>query len=276
MKCPYCNEEIEYFSKVCSVCGEHIAPIYSIVYLLKEKSTDIIKWLKIGAASIIAFVLLITGVIYTVKMISENRLTDNGYRSIQLTYTPEGSLHDAFSAVAQQEQDLIKFLVKSKNPKDNSRLFGIFMDNLEKASQYFFDNYSYDKSLSEQGLITATKITDANPNPVKITDPELNVFKVAYLGAIGLIIDNEYIIKSYCQYLTADWKEYFSLSKQEFKDLETAHYNDDGISMINAYSKWAKKWNEFLNKYPNFHMNGFLYEKIQEYGGTINRYNGVF
>lgn len=272
MKCPYCKEEIERFSKVCNVCGEHIAPIYSILDLLKEKSPNIIKWFKISAVSIIAFVLLITGIIFTVKIISENRLTDNGYKSIQLTYTPEGSLHDAFSVISQQEQDLIKFLTKSKNPEDNSRLFGIFMDNLEKARQYFFDNYNYDKSLSEQGLITTTKISGANQNLVKITSPDLNVFKAGKRGAIGLMIDYDYIITTFCPYLTEDWKEYFNLSKQLDKDLAVAHYNDDGISMIQAYAKWAKKWKEFTNKYPNFHMNGCLYETIQEYEGIVNRY----
>lgn len=272
MKCPYCNEDIERFSSVCNVCGEHIAPFYSVLDILKEKSPLIKKWFKIGTVSIVTLFILITGSLFAVGTVMENKLTDNGYKSIQLAYTPKGSLHDVFSVVEQQEQDLMKFFEKSKNTEDNSKLFAIFMDDISKARQYFFDNFSYEKSLSEQGLITATKITDANPNPVRITSPAINVFKVGYRGAIGLMIDDDYIIQTYCPYLTEDWKEYFNLSKQLDKDLQTAHYYDDGISMIRAYSKWAKKWKEFVKKYPDFYMNGDIQETIQEYEGIVYNY----
>ena len=279
MKCPYCKEEIERFSKVCNVCGEHIAPIYSILDLLKEKSPNIIKWFKISAVSIIAFVLLITGIIFTVKIISENRLTDNGYKSIQLTYTPEGSLHDAFSVISQQEQDLIKFLTKSKNPEDNSRLFGIFMDNLEKARQYFFDNYNYDKSLSEQGLITTTKISGANQNLVKITSPDLNVFKAGKRGAIGLMIDYDYIITTFCPYLTEDWKEYLGNN-----ELQSIANQADGMKNLvewmkaianydgnNSFAKAAKTVVEkYLNDFSKWSYSG---EQVVSMVNAVNAEN---
>ena len=46
----------------------------------------------------------------------------------------------------------------------------------------------------------------------------------------------------------------------------------DGISMIRAYSKWAKKWKEFVKKYPDFYMNGDIQETIQEYEGIVYNY----
>lgn len=82
---------------------------------------------------------------------------------------------NTLSAIGQQEQDLIVFFKKSKNEQDNSKLFAIFLDNVNKTRKYFSDNYyNSDKSLDEQGIITATNVSDSNPNPSKITSPPTN------------------------------------------------------------------------------------------------------
>lgn len=272
MKCPHCHEEVEKNSIICSVCGEKIPTIYSIFDSIKTQLPKIRKIFTICMLSILFVICIFFLVNFMIKTIDSNKLTDTGYKSIELSYTPVGSFYDVLSSLGQQEQDLITFFKKSKKEQDNSKLFAIFMDNVNKTRQYFTDNFNYEKSLSEQGIITATKITDANPNPIRITSPTINILKVCFRGAVGLMIDYDYVLKTYTPYLTDDWKEYFELSKQLDNDLQVANYNDDGISFVRTYSKWANKWKEFTKKYPDFHMNGDIYEMIQEYEGFVNNY----
>lgn len=202
------------------------------------------------------------------------KLTDTGYKSIQLNYTPAGNIYNSLSAIGQQEQDLIVFFKKSKNEQDNSKLFAIFLDNVNKTRKYFSDNYyNSDKSLDEQGIITATNVSDSNPNPSKITSPPINTLKLGFRGCMGLTIDYDYVLEVYTPYLTKEWREYLELSKQLDKDLQIADYNDDAKSLIRTYSKWTKKWQKFIQKHPNFHMNGDIYKMIQEYKEYVNNYH---
>lgn len=202
------------------------------------------------------------------------KLTDTGYKSIQVSYTPTGSLYNTLSAIGQQEQDLIVFFKKSKKEQDNSKLFAIFLDNVNKTRKYFSDNYyNSDKSLDEQGIITATNVSDSNPNPSKITSPPINTLKLGFRGCMGLTIDYDYVLEVYTPYLTKEWREYLELSKQLDKDLQIADYNDDAKSLIRTYSKWTKKWQKFIQKHPNFHMNGNIYKMVQEYKEYVNNYH---
>lgn len=202
------------------------------------------------------------------------KLSDTGYKSIQVSYTPTGSLYNTLSAIGQQEQDLIVFFKKSKNEQDNSKLFAIFLDNVNKTRKYFSDNYyNSDKSLDEQGIITATNVSDSNPNPSKITSPPINTLKLGFRGCMGLTIDYNYVLEVYTPYLTKEWREYLELSKQLDKDLQIADYNDDAKSLIRTYSKWTKKWQKFIQKHPNFHMNGNIYKMVQEYKEYVNNYH---
>lgn len=202
------------------------------------------------------------------------KLTDTGYKSIQLNYTPAGSIYNTLSAIGQQEQDLIVFLKKSKREQDNSKLFAIFIDNVNKTRKYFSDNYyNSDKSLDEQGIITATNVSDANPNPSQITSPPINTLKLGFRGCMGLTINYDYVLEVYTPYLPKDWREYFELSKQQDKDLQIADYNDDAKSLIRAYSKWAKKWQVFTKNHPDFHMNGDINKMVLEYKEYVNNHH---
>ena len=90
---------------------------------------------------------------------------------------------------------------------------------------------------------------------------------------MGLTIDYDYVLEVYTPYLTKEWREYLELSKQLDKDLQIADYNDDAKSLIRTYSKWTKKWQKFIQKHPNFHMNGDIYKMIQEYKEYVNNYH---
>lgn len=205
---------------------------------------------------------------------NNSKLTDTGYKSIQVSYTPTGSLYNTLSAIGQQEQDLIVFFKKSKKEQDNSKLFAIFLDNVNKTRKYFSDNYyNSDKSLDEQGIITATNVSDANPNPSQITSPPINTLKLGFRGCMGLTINYDYVLEVYTPYLPKDWREYFELSKQQDKDLQIADYNDDAKSLIRAYSKWAKKWQVFTKNHPDFHMNGDINKMVLEYKEYVNNHH---
>lgn len=295
MKCPYCKEEIERNSTECSVCGEKISKLYSYMDYLKEifstdKAKKIIKKSAITVSILVAIIVIVFLVLsiirHTMDEIESNKFTDKGYRSIinNENYTRAAWAHadigeqydkilPLFTDISTQEQDLLKFFKKSKSKENNVKLFTIFINNVDKYredTEFIYNNAN--KTFDSLGIKTAEPVTISNKNkPIAVITPVIKSFYLLLDNSNGnnyvwFKYNYKYMLDTYAPYLTDDWKDYFAYqyeSNKEFKGLDW-----DNPKSRPILRKWAKKWGDFIKKYPNF----IYADEFAEYVYELNSY----
>lgn len=203
------------------------------------------------------------------------KLSANGYRTITTDIKSDLNLYDILATVSNQEKDLMFFFKKNEKKEDNIKLFEIFVDNLFTYRDMFLSKYnSGSGNLGTFGIRTDKDIYDTGMDSVKILDPKVDSLEFSYIGAFGVGLNYEYMLKTYSPYLNAEWKDYFSISLEESRALRKAEYMDDG-SIVEVYNNSAQKWAAFLKKHPNFYLktkvSGWMnecretYDRMKEY-----------
>ncbi len=294
MKCPYCKEEIERFAAKCNVCGEKIAKVHGCIDYLKEvvsSSTTkrMLKKTSIILTAIIAVIILALAMVKTVSYamseIENNKLTDNGYKSVvrsdNYTYASHSDadlseltdrIATLFKDVATEEKDLMEFFKKSKSKEDNVKLFTIFINNVDKYredTELIYNNAS--KTFDDLGIKISEPVKSNQFKHIAIVKPAIKCF---YLitenteadGYVFFRYDYKYMLETYAPYLSDDWREYFRLqheSESAFKNLDW-----DNPKNRPTLRAWGKKWGDFLDKYPNF----IYASEFGEYVYELNSY----
>lgn len=294
MKCPYCKEPVERFKTECNACGEKISIIYSWVDYLKEAVNNeatkkIFKKALIIAAIIIIAAALLAGIIraisFTANEFKSNKLTDNGYKSIVRSdnYTYVSHLHADLSEltdkimplvknVSAQEKDLMKFFKKSKSKEDNTKLFNIFIINVDKYmedAELVYNNSS--ATFEKLGIKTSEPVTGKSSKPIAITSPKIKCFYLLSKNNddftyVDFTYDHKYMLETYAPYLTDEWKDYFTLQVESESTFENLDWENPKNRPL--LRKWAKKWSAFLDKYPNF----IYADEFSEYVYELNSY----
>ena len=261
--CPYCGEIIKKVAIKCKHCKTFLDDD-------NKDNINIKKNLLSPKLSIIILIsiLLLFGILgFFIKTINDNVLINNGYKSISVDIKSDLSPSEILNTIAIQEEDLSDFLRKHKNKDTNSRLFGIFIDNMLAYQDRFNNAGSNVEELEEYGIITQQ---DTNPENyfydevIKVVSPKINVFVLFYNGA-GMGINNKYMYDTYAPYLNQEWSEYLSLCLEEKKALYNAGY--DGYEMSRVFNNYGKKLAVFIDKYPNFHLKSKIKEDINVYKG---------
>ena len=267
MKCPYCGEEIKNNLPICPNCNENLVNN-------KQEKTFTVKQLLTSVSLIIVGILIVAfAIAYITDMTKSRYLSQKGYKSITVEYTTKRNMREIFNGLAQAEKDLMDFFTHSKSKENNSKLFGIFMNNVMSYCSNAWDLETSGNSLSDQlkqnGVIISEKISDAM-SPAEILKPKVNIVYFDFRGTASLVLNNNYIIKNYSQYLTNDWNTYIEYKAECYDDFGRAYYNDDIETYMKVWKKWHKKWGEFLNQYPDFALNPKIREDRMFYMSKIN------
>lgn len=255
--CPYCGEVIKKVAIKCKHCKTLLNDDNK--HHINIKKTLLSPKLR---SIILLSILLLFGIFW---FLHDNELINKGYKSISVDIKSDLSASEILNTIAIQERDLSEFVRKHKNKEANSRLFGIFMDNMLAYQDEFNNAASTIEELEECGIITKQ---DANPEKyfydevIKVTNPKINVFVLFYNGA-GMGVNDKYMYDTYAPYLNQEWSEYLLLCLKKKKALYNAGY--DGYKMNKVFNDYGEKLTVFINKYPNFYLKSKIKKDIKVY-----------
>ena len=190
------------------------------------------------------------------KEINDNNITDENILSKIISINTE----------ERKIFDRIKNLDTEKSDEE----FGKFY---EKYLVDYRQKYHYDSPTS---LITDLKklnleyYEDKDSKTISIND--VSLFYYTYNdGFVGFVPGFENLIETYNSILSPAWLNYFDLSSEEERD--SSDFENFPASDSIRYTlceKWAKKWEDFLYKYPNFPLKKYVEEEIKNYKSLIN------
>ena len=292
--CPYCGKEIKSIAIKCKYCGKFIEDDVNEEDKCPKcgsrlHNNIIANIFKVIVYLICAFFLLVSlvGIFVDLPEVEETptqnknittqtdkniqkenktaeqkqensvQLTNSGYKSIKKKYIHKKTMLDLFKGIEQEEKDLLEFFQNSKSIEDNTKLFEIFMDNLFKCSSNFDSLYNRNPRNLEKDYSLQFNGDFLNTEKIKVINPKANAVYFQDTGGNAypyeLVIDYDYILKKYGKYFNSVWTEYCKLAEQESKEVHSVLYKENEVT-TKVYSKWVKKWKDFLEKHPDFYL----------------------
>jgi hypothetical protein len=193
------------------------------------------------------------------------KLTDNGLNLITTSNKRFNNPKDIVAYISGMEVEFDNFISQNEGKKQNSKLFGIYMNSLYSLRENLFELLGSDQSLYDYNIQI-----DSN----HFAHPWIDIMQVSTADGLGIGFDYEYICDKYCSHLDKDWNKYIQYQiaeEKERKDLYTHDGEDDCYDMYMAINKkWIKNWTIFTMLNPKFPLNGQIEESIERL-----KYTGV-
>lgn len=291
MKCPFCHEKIERNAKICSVCGESIPQIYSMINCSKELLLKIIKS-KPFILSIIMAVVLFFGAGIAIS------ITDTMPKpeKIETYMSSSDILEDYKTPIDIATYKILKFDENNRQKASNNFDLMKYLQELNSLVQNFNSKFNYEddfyngndkvmeryRNLNDGNdvyagelrlapIFTTKKIQDSEVEvveKVEIEAPSIPLLRLVYAGEGYYEVEPnyKYINKVYGNYLSKECQDYLKLKikEQDYRGY-LAYWLDGCISITSEGLKnMIIEYVNFSNTYPNFY-NKEIKSQIMDY-----------
>ncbi len=203
-------------------------------------------------------------------------LTDDGYGLIKTSVSKNTDIlknpKDIVLYIAGMETEFDNFISKNHNKTQNSKLFGIYMQNMFALRDRFFEFVTSSSDLAKYHISVAPY---ENSDYYRFVNP--NVANVILTIEDSLVYDFAYkkMQDDYSSYLNKAWNTYLEYNIEENNDyLERITHDgeDDYYDMyMQECNKWLKKWTIFTSVHPNFPLNEQIKENLKNLEMTTQK-----
>ena len=194
------------------------------------------------------------------------------------------SVRQSLDILVQQDNDLTE-LIKRRKKVNIDNLFEVFYNNLVLFAGKDKEFKSKLNDWGEESKNVGIKFKYINKDVIydnehftiqigKIITPKTDIFKMLNDGEGGYCagVDYNYLYNQYSKNLSKPWQEFLALKKREFQERDGCTYYQDGYPPAQkVLVNWVIDIDKFLNKYPDFAMNGSLKENYKIYVSDMMR-----
>lgn len=189
--------------------------------------------------------------------------------SIQNDIQNKYSESDILNIINKDERELSAFLKSNHSINEKDERFKTFINKVDdfRLRLSFSESIGLKQTnnyLSQYGKLTYISTKPYAPILCFLSDSG------------GVVINYEYVINHYSQYLSPTLKEYLSLLKEHQIDFLEAAGVDDVDSYTEVRKKWNKTWQTFISKYPDFIFKQEILKEIEENKQFIKEKNSIF
>lgn len=189
--------------------------------------------------------------------------------SIQNDIQNKYSESDILNIINKDERELSEFLKSNHSINEKDERFKAFINKVDdfRLRLSFSESIGLKQTnnyLSQYGKLTYISTEPYSPILCFLSDSG------------GVVINYEYVINHYSQYLSPTLKEYLSLLKEYQIDFLEAAGVDDVDSYTEVRKKWNKTWQTFISKYPDFIFKQEILKEIEENKQFIKEKNSIF
>lgn len=189
--------------------------------------------------------------------------------SIQNDIQNKYSESDILNIINKDERELSAFLKSNYSINEKDERFKAFINKV--------DDFRLRLSFSERIGLKQTNNYLSQYGKLTYISTEPYAPILCFLSdSGGVVINYEYVINHYSQYLSPTLKEYLSLLKEYQIDFLEAAGVDDVDSYTEVRKKWNKTWQTFISKYPDFIFKQEILNEIEENKQFIKEKNSIF
>ncbi len=203
MKCPFCKEEIENYTKECTICGEKIPFVYNLIVKIKNSKKVII----ISALSLFILIVLVA-----LCSNYHQYVNDPTYKSIQVCnktdrYNYPTSAYNIMQDVIKQNAEIYLLLTSKEPQKKKENVFKTYLENITFLSEVL----SYKITEGDTKGISFDK-------DINITSPYLPMYYTDWWeenAELTVKVNTEYLESMYSQYVRQTLNEYLEKYKEK-------------------------------------------------------------
>lgn len=220
---------------------------------------------------IIVFLCLILFSMFNSICFCAEKLTDDGYGLITTSVSkyPEvmNNPKDIVRYLSGMESEFSGFINKNNNKNQNSKLFGIYMQNMYVLRNRFFEYVSNSDDLQKYSIsVESDEDVDTHYH---FTYPYVDNVKLKIYDGFEFAFDYKRMQDKYSSHLNKTWNTYLKYCIEQENDYLERLTHDSEDDYYDIYmqecNKWMKKWTIFLTFHPNFPLAEQIKEEIKSF-----------
>ena len=197
------------------------------------------------------------------------KLTDDGYGVITTSVSKNTDVinnpKDIVTYLSGMETEFGNFISKNNTKNQNSKLFGIYMQNLYALRNRFFEYVSNSDDLQKYSI--RVESDEDSDTYYHFVYPYVGNVKLQIYDSFEFGFDYQKMYDKYSSYLNKTWNTYLKYCIEQDNDYleRITHEEDDNYYDIymQECNKWIKKWSIFLTFHPDFPLNEQIKEDIE-------------
>lgn len=198
------------------------------------------------------------------------KLTDDGYGLITTSVSKSTDVftepYDIVRYLSGMESEFSDFINKNNSKEQNSKLFGIYMQNLYALRNKFFEYVPYSDELQEYSI--RLEPDEDDDSYYHFTYPYVDNVKLKLQDGFEFAFDYKGMKDKYSSYLDNTWNTYLKYSIEQENDYieRLSHDGDEDYAEIymRECNKWIRKWSIFLTFHPDFPLSEQIQQEIND------------